>query len=140
MIGDTMETDILGGVQLGYHTVLVLSGGTRREDLPRYAYQPEIVVDSVAEFADLLAENGWRSPWPASGSEFHEILMANCRRFSPSQLPIRGADHFAGCAAADSPLAALSLYNCASHSPVPSPQPPCSFPSTASTARASPLR
>ena len=29
MIGDTMETDILGGVQLGYHTVLVLSGGTQ---------------------------------------------------------------------------------------------------------------
>src|SRR5262249_13738336 len=27
MIGDTMETDILGAVQLGYHTVLVLSGG-----------------------------------------------------------------------------------------------------------------
>ncbi len=26
MIGDTMETDILGGVQLGYHTILVLSG------------------------------------------------------------------------------------------------------------------
>src|SRR5215813_11504377 len=35
MIGDTMETDILGGVQLGYHTVLVLSGGTKLDDLPR---------------------------------------------------------------------------------------------------------
>ena len=33
MIGDTMETDILGGVQLGFHTVLVLSGGTRAEEL-----------------------------------------------------------------------------------------------------------
>ena len=31
MIGDTMETDILGGVQLGFKTVLVLSGGTQRE-------------------------------------------------------------------------------------------------------------
>src|SRR5207248_1726235 len=30
IIGDTMDTDILGGVQLGYHTVVVLSGGTRR--------------------------------------------------------------------------------------------------------------
>src|SRR6202049_487822 len=38
MIGDTMETDILGGVQLGFHTVLVLSGGTRSDDLARYAY------------------------------------------------------------------------------------------------------
>ena len=26
MIGDTMETDILGGIQMGYPTVLVFSG------------------------------------------------------------------------------------------------------------------
>jgi NagD protein len=49
MVGDTMETDILGGVQLGYRTVLVLSGGTKREDLPRYAYRPDLVVDSIAD-------------------------------------------------------------------------------------------
>jgi NagD protein len=63
MIGDTMETDILGGVQLGFHTVLVLSGGTRAEDLLRYTYRPEIVVPSLAEFADLLDEHDWRPPW-----------------------------------------------------------------------------
>ena len=40
-----METDILGGVQLGYKTILVLSGGTRREDLKRYAYRPDLIVD-----------------------------------------------------------------------------------------------
>ena len=51
MIGDTMETDILGGVQMGYHTVLVLSGGTRREDLARYAYVPDKVVDSIADLS-----------------------------------------------------------------------------------------
>ncbi|MBI2825314.1 MAG: HAD family hydrolase [Planctomycetia bacterium] len=49
IIGDTMETDILGGVQLGYRTVLVLSGGTRREDLARYAYCPDVVLESIAE-------------------------------------------------------------------------------------------
>lgn len=49
VIGDTMETDILGGTQLDFKTVLVLSGGTRREDLDRYAYQPDLVVDSIAE-------------------------------------------------------------------------------------------
>jgi NagD protein len=49
MIGDTMETDILGGAQLGYYTILVLSGSTRREDLDRYGYRPELVVDSVAD-------------------------------------------------------------------------------------------
>lgn len=49
VIGDTMETDILGGVQLGFKTILALSGGTRPEDLPRYAYRPDQVVDSVAD-------------------------------------------------------------------------------------------
>jgi len=48
MIGDTMDTDILGGVQMGYRTVLVLSGGTERHEVERFAYQPDIVVDSVA--------------------------------------------------------------------------------------------
>src|SRR5436305_7163078 len=67
MIGDTMETDILGGVQLGFHTVLVLSGGTRPEDLGRYAYRPEVVVDSLAEFSELLAGADWRPPWRAPG-------------------------------------------------------------------------
>lgn len=63
MIGDTMETDILGGVQLGFHTVLVLSGGTKIEDLPRYAYRPETVVPSLAELTDLFDANDWHPPW-----------------------------------------------------------------------------
>jgi NagD protein len=49
VIGDTMETDILGGVQLGYRTVLVLTGSTRREHLPRYAYCPDHIVESIGE-------------------------------------------------------------------------------------------
>ncbi len=49
VIGDTMETDILGGTQLGFKTILVLSGGTRREDLDRYAYLPDKIVDSIAD-------------------------------------------------------------------------------------------
>jgi NagD protein len=63
MVGDTMETDILGAVQLGFHSVLVLSGGTSREDLPHYPYQPELVVESLAELADLLDEVGWQPLW-----------------------------------------------------------------------------
>lgn len=63
MIGDTMETDILGGVQLGFHTVLVLSGGTRAEDLPHFAYRPETVVPSLAELADLMDASDWQPPW-----------------------------------------------------------------------------
>src|SRR5262249_18771112 len=64
IIGDTMETDILGGVQLGYRTVLVLSGGTSREDLARYAYRPDLVVDSIAELhhAQLVERFGADRP------------------------------------------------------------------------------
>jgi NagD protein len=62
MIGDTMETDILGGVQLGYRTILVLSGATRRVDLEAFAYKPDIVVDSIADLsAPDLAGIGSRS-------------------------------------------------------------------------------
>jgi len=49
VIGDTMETDILGGVQMGYRTVLVLSGGTSRDDLTKFAYRPDLIVESIAE-------------------------------------------------------------------------------------------
>jgi NagD protein len=47
MIGDTMETDIQGGVQMGYKTILVLSGITKREHLKNYAFRPDVIVDSV---------------------------------------------------------------------------------------------
>jgi NagD protein len=63
MIGDTMETDILGGVQLGFHTVLVLSGGTQRDDLPRYAYRPGFIYESLGDFADWMEARGWAPPW-----------------------------------------------------------------------------
>jgi len=49
VIGDTMDTDILGGAQLGYKTILVLSGGTRRDDLRNFAYRPDFIVDSIAD-------------------------------------------------------------------------------------------
>jgi NagD protein len=71
VIGDTMETDILGGVQLGFKTILVLSGGTRREDLDRYAYQPDRIVDSVAELdhAALIREFTGADFRPRAGAE-----------------------------------------------------------------------
>lgn len=47
MIGDTLETDIVGGVQMGYDTVLVLSGGTREEDLKYSAVKPGRVVENL---------------------------------------------------------------------------------------------
>lgn len=54
MIGDTMETDILGGMQMGFYTILVLSGGTSIGDLSKHAYSPNKIVDSVAEIKNML--------------------------------------------------------------------------------------
>ena len=65
VIGDTMETDILGGVQLNFKTILVLSGGTRREDLQNYAFRPDKVVESLA---DLHHEALGANSWPATDS------------------------------------------------------------------------
>lgn len=49
MIGDSMDTDIIAGVESGMETILVLTGVTRREDVAHYAYQPTRVVSSVSE-------------------------------------------------------------------------------------------
>jgi NagD protein len=67
MVGDTMETDILGGVQMGYRTVLVLSGGTSPEDLGQYAYRPDAVVASVAEL--VRPSEFLRARLPPAGAE-----------------------------------------------------------------------
>jgi NagD protein len=49
IIGDTMDTDIMGGVQVGYKTILVLSGISKKEDLSKYAFKPDMVIDSLAD-------------------------------------------------------------------------------------------
>jgi NagD protein len=56
VIGDTMETDILGGTQLEYRTVLVLSGSTRQQDLRNYAYQPDLVVPSLGHLSHAMVQ------------------------------------------------------------------------------------
>ena len=43
IIGDRMDTDIIAGVEAEVDTVLVLSGVTRREDVDRFAYTPNIL-------------------------------------------------------------------------------------------------
>ncbi len=59
IIGDTMDTDIQGGVQMGYKTILVLSGVSKKENLSHYAFKPDLVVDSVS---DIQLPLKW---WPS---------------------------------------------------------------------------
>lgn len=49
MIGDRMDTDIVGGIQSGLGTYLVLSGVTSRDQIAPFSYQPQKVFGSVAE-------------------------------------------------------------------------------------------
>jgi len=81
MLGDTMETDILGGVQMGYRTVLTLTGGTALEDLDKYAYGPDIIVESVAELCDLT--RFFEERLPRVRSEDHS-LNNNVRAWNAS--------------------------------------------------------
>ncbi|WP_026257637.1 HAD-IIA family hydrolase [Actinopolymorpha alba] len=54
MVGDRMDTDIVSGIEAGLSTVLVLSGVTRREDIPRFPYRPSLVVNSIADLVDQV--------------------------------------------------------------------------------------
>lgn len=56
MIGDTMETDIRGATDLGFQSVLVLTGLTERTHWAGYPFQPTRIVESIAELLPAPAE------------------------------------------------------------------------------------
>jgi NagD protein len=47
MIGDTMETDIIGGMYMGFKTILVLSGIADEDNVRTYAFKPDMIIKSV---------------------------------------------------------------------------------------------
>jgi len=49
MIGDRMDTDIVGGLESGMTACLVLSGVTDREIMNRFPYQPDYVFQHLGE-------------------------------------------------------------------------------------------
>lgn len=62
MVGDTMETDIRGAIELGMQAYLVLTGSTSRESLAGYPFAPTQVVDSIADLVGLVAEENASAP------------------------------------------------------------------------------
>lgn len=58
MVGDTMETDIRGAIEIGMQACLVLTGSTQLSDLANYVYQPTCVMSGVAELLEELKTGG----------------------------------------------------------------------------------
>jgi NagD protein len=54
MVGDRMDTDVLGGLEAGLRTFLVLTGVTTADEVNRYPYVPSQVVASVADLIDYV--------------------------------------------------------------------------------------
>lgn len=75
MIGDTMETDILGAVQMGYRSILVQSGSANDNDLARCAYGPDLIIESVNDIAgDKVELSAILPTGDASDDSTHDIV------------------------------------------------------------------
>ena len=57
MIGDSMRTDIVAGLEAGLETVLVLSGVTSLNEVDRFPHRPSRIVDSIADLIPELEES-----------------------------------------------------------------------------------
>ncbi len=55
MIGDRMDTDVIGGVESGMETVLVLTGISNRENIKQFSYQPHYILNGVG---DIVPKQG----------------------------------------------------------------------------------
>lgn len=52
IIGDRMDTDIIAGIESEIQTVLVLSGITQKEDVEKFPYRPNLILDSVGQIPE----------------------------------------------------------------------------------------
>jgi glycerol 3-phosphatase-2 len=54
IVGDNLDADIAGGREAGLHTILVLTGSTRPDDLQRSQVRPDLVAPDLAAFARMV--------------------------------------------------------------------------------------
>ena len=57
MVGDDLETDIVGAHKHGMKTLLVRTGKFRPDDVERSSVQPDGIVSSIAQLPDWLENN-----------------------------------------------------------------------------------
>jgi HAD superfamily hydrolase (TIGR01458 family) len=57
MVGDDLETDIVGAHKHGMKTLLVRTGKFRPDDVERSQVQPDGIVSSIAQLPDWLEQN-----------------------------------------------------------------------------------
>lgn len=77
IIGDTMETDILGGVQMGCETILVLTGSTRLPDLDHFAFRPDRVVNSIADLIEPSANKRPNNNTGLKGLKTDDLVLGS---------------------------------------------------------------
>ncbi len=59
MVGDTIESDIVGGNSYGFKTILVESGNYKKGDtiIQKEEYQPKYIAKDVLEAVEIILKN-----------------------------------------------------------------------------------
>jgi 4-nitrophenyl phosphatase len=60
MVGDRLDTDILGGQRAGLMTILTTTGVDQESSIVDKGIQPDWVVNSLEDLVELLGENRWK--------------------------------------------------------------------------------
>jgi len=55
IVGDRLDTDILGGKRAGISTILVLSGSTNRDDLSKSEIKPDYVINDIRDLLEAVS-------------------------------------------------------------------------------------
>jgi NagD protein len=92
IVGDTMETDIRGATDLGFKSILVLTGSSTRDTLKEFPFAPTGVVESVAELVPKCSQRGPGKPPPKAPVGRNSIESRRAGYDGGSSPAARGAE------------------------------------------------